>query len=68
MESPPPGGLLALRLETNAVLAIVPDSHLKALEGPAGVVDRDKGFTFDIPMVAEQVDPGEIGMAREVNS
>ena len=45
------------------------DRQLKALKGPAGVVDRDKGFAYDILMVAEQVDPGEIGMARvEVHS
>ena len=54
------GGSQTYRLSS----AIVPDSHLEALKGLAGVADRDKGFAQDIVMVAEQVDPGEIGMAR----
>jgi hypothetical protein len=42
---------------------IVPDSHLEAFKGLTSVVDRNKCFAYDIVMVAEQVDPGEIGMA-----
>jgi hypothetical protein len=43
--------------------ALASDSHLEALKRSPGVVHRDKRFPHNGPVIAEQIDPGEIGMS-----